>query len=430
MRKYEEIASCSTRQESEKLKTIAEELPDSKDFQNAGIAAILYKKVAEFSEDGDVNQLKILAKELSYSGDRLSAKVIYEKVISLSGEEDTEELKTIAETLSKSGDDTNAADLYKGITLILDRAENIPNQRKSEVQLSYGSTLKKLNKISEAEEAFRAVINYEPNKFDPYFYLCLLSKDSKDSKKSNEGILFCDQALRLDPGDNSVRRARIWYERGLLLEKEEETVSAALESFLFSYAILASNRAEDIKKIDDEESASSGSSQELTTGKPDDLEQLSMTKIKKEYNALMTRKLLSLVLALETDSKIPVLAPTDPKGVQPTIISDPVISDPVISDPVISDPVVMSMSDFPLYDCGEHFEEKQHRDLYLVFIKYSKDDLASVKDQFCGDSWRTRDNKEIQVASFADRNNANKLAELLRKSFDGVRVSPQNEVDE
>jgi hypothetical protein len=179
---------------------------------------------------------------------------------------------------------------------------------------------------------------------------------------------------------------------------------------------------EDINKINDGASDSSGDDEGLDPGKSEDLEELSMKKII-EYDHLMTRKLVSLVVASETDDKIPVLAPTsnstekstttastevDPKGVQPTETSKP---------------VVMSISDFPLASCGEHYENKQHSDLYLVFIEYSKDNLAKVKDQFCEDSWRIETNTEIKVASFADKNNANQLAELLRKMLKGVRVS-------
>jgi tetratricopeptide (TPR) repeat protein len=213
---YQGIASLATRQEIEQLKKMAKALPPSENFDNAGI---LYGKVAELSEYEDVEQLKILAKELSSSGNRPSAGIIYEKVVSLSREENIEELETIAKTLWTSRDIENAAVIRKGITVILDRAENIPNQRKSEAQLRYGFILMELKNYNPAEEALRAVISYEPNKFDPYYYLCLLYKDSAKSN-ANEGIQFCNQALRLDPGVAPEKRARLWYERGLLLDKE------------------------------------------------------------------------------------------------------------------------------------------------------------------------------------------------------------------
>ncbi|MGB3766631.1 MAG: hypothetical protein WA947_08725 [Phormidesmis sp.] len=413
---YEGIATLASRQDVEKLKDMARDLSISEDYPNAGI---LYKAVTGFSEDEDIAQLKVLASELSTSPDASSTGIIYKKIVALSDYEDVAYLEAAAKNLLDLGKYKNAAEIYRGITLILDDSENASDSMKASFQTKYGFTLLKLkdnDSKGKAATAFRTVANYQPDKFDPYYYLCQLYNDIEEVSGS---VDFCDEALRLDPGGNSLRRARMWYERGLLLDEFKE-YDDALESFVFSYSILASDRGsknEKIFKLNDAASVSS-SEEDLNPSRPEDLEELSILRIS-EYDSFLTKRILAVIVSSEASNRIPVLSSNSTIGDSENNEVDQLAEG--------NKPINVLDSDFPLTSCGRYYEKAQHLDLYLVFVRYSKDNLRDVKSQFCQDAFRSKSNLEVQVASFAKEENADQLAKALKKKFGWVRVSSRQD---
>jgi hypothetical protein len=75
---------------------------------------------------------------------------------------------------------------------------------------------------------------------------------------------------------------------------------------------------------------------------------------------------------------------------------------------------------FPMSSCGESGSPSDGT-WYPVFVQQSRTSLQTVSSRFCGDAlikYRdTIDRKDIQVASFRNRDRAEELAQILQQSL-------------
>ncbi len=84
-------------------------------------------------------------------------------------------------------------------------------------------------------------------------------------------------------------------------------------------------------------------------------------------------------------------------------------------------------SPFPRASCGDVLPTQSSEypiDFYPVFIDFSEENLETVKDKFCRDSYPTsRENKQyIKVASFSDYKKAEEFKSLMSKTFNNAEI--------
>lgn len=429
------ISSLSSSQEIPQLINIAKALSSVNEHASAGI---IYKRIADLSNLQDVGRLRDIAQEVLENKAEISntemkaavsdnAATLYRRIVDLSSNQNLEQLQGIVQTLLDEGETENALIIQAGIVSILERTESVSGESKSEAQLRYGVSLMKLDRNDDAIKSFNEAAKHGSNEFAANSYLC---QAYYRIERFDDALSSCNKALKIDPGEDELRRAKAWYSRGLVLDVKGPD-SDALESYLFAYSIVSTGKSdEDIKKLERDNSVESAVIGRLSDREreslrvnfnslnEEDLEKLIRDEMS-QYNSSFTANILSLIAFSETPEGISVLAKVSQESDDSTIIKDS-------NDDSSTGDIVVSLDDLPQQDCGEFYNSQsdEPRDpdkFYAVTIENNERDALIIEEKFCKKPWPRPDGR-LQVASFYSESVARQFKELLEEQFGEARV--------
>lgn len=292
--------------------------------------------------NNDIQLLKDRGKELSERGNYNESVPIYAKTVSLL-DGNIAELGVLVAELSNLNNYKGAALAQKEIVLLLDGSQNTTDTEKAEARLKYSDILYRAGNYEEAIASANEALRLGGSEFIAYGQLCFIYLELD---RADESANACNEALIKDTANNTLRRAWLWYGRGLALDKTGDT-DKALESLLFSYSLLDNS-------VKPEEQA---------------LRENIELKVD-EYDSFFTEDILLSLKNSKTEEGIPVIL----EGEEREELAPPPPEEEK------DEALVSLLEQFPLDECGSLENSQDSSDeLYPIFVEYTEANLESIK---------------------------------------------------